>query len=339
MHTLARLLCYSEKMAEPNGLSFENLTPELILGAVETHTGLFLDGVINPYNSYVNRVFGVTDEDEKDYIVKFYRSGRWSREAIADEFAFLADCASVEIPVVLPIGTIGEAGGFYLAVFPRIRARTFDIITDEDWIRVGSLVGRIHGIAGKNAAPHRLRCNPEETTSRYIANLIDNRLVHPDCLEDFSRICAEALSIVNPLFESLPAKALHRIHGDCHRGNILTGRDNALTIIDFDDMMTGPAIQDLWLLLPGHIGDSMREMNLILEGYGEFSEFDRRTVALVEPLRFMRNIYFLNWCAIQKDDTGFASRFPDWGNRAFWITETEDLSSQLDYLRHTSVYL
>ena len=137
---------------------------------------------------------------------------------------------------------------------------------------------------------------------------------------------------MDPLFADLDLSRMRRIHGDCHRGNILEHPDTGIVLIDFDDMMTGPAIQDLWLMLPGHIGDSMKEMNLILEGYEQFCDFDRRTIALVEPLRFMRHIYFLSWCSIQRQDPGFDQRFPGWGSRAFWLQETEDLSAQLLYL-------
>ena len=43
---------------------------------------------------------------------------------------------------------------------------------------------------------------------------------------------------------------VHRIHGDCHLGNLLL-RDDVFWVLDFDDMVVGPAVQDLWLALPG----------------------------------------------------------------------------------------
>lgn len=317
-----------------NSISFENLTPDILFAAVEKHCGVFLDGSVTPYNSYINRVFGVTDDEGNAYIAKFYRSGRWSSEAIRDEHAFLFDCAESEIPVIAPIlsksgESVGTEQGFQFAVFPRCRARTFDITDDEGWIRTGAVIGRMHQTGKKRKSVHRLCCTSEDTTERYIHYLEENRLVHPESADEFSRVCSEALEIIKPLFEGIP---VHRIHGDCHRGNILENA-NGITLIDFDDMMTGPAVQDLWLLLSGHLADSMGEMNLMIEGYERFCEFDHRSLALVEPLRFMRHIYFLNWCAIQREDTGFATRFPDWSSRAFWIKETEDLTSQLEHIK------
>lgn len=326
---------------------FGSLTPDRILGAVEEHCGVFLDGSLTTYNSYINRVFGVKDDDEKRYIVKFYRPGRWTAEAISDEHAFLADCANAEIPVVPPLsgkngataGTLKvaaeegtDAAEIRYAVFPFRPGRTFDIATEDDWVRTGRAIGRMHRAGAARKAASRIRCTPEETTARYIQNLTGNALIHPDCLEDFVRVATDALDRIEPLFDSLSESAFQRIHGDCHRGNILESAEREITLIDFDDMMVGPAVQDLWLLLPGHLNESMREMNLILEGYEQFADFNRATLELIEPLRFMRHVYFLNWCAIQRDDAGFAARFPGWGSRAFWIQENEDLTTQLAYL-------
>ena len=114
---------------------------------------------------------------------------------------------------------------------------------------------------------------------------------------------------------------LQRIHGDCHRANILERPDEGLMVIDFDDMMMGPPVQDIWLLLPDHANRSLHEINLILEGYEQFMEFDDHSLRLVEILRAMRIIYFLSWCSTQVDDFKFQSNFPDWGSEMFWQRE------------------
>lgn len=99
-------------------------------------------------------------------------------------------------------------------------------------------------------------------------------------------------------------------------------------VIDFDDMAMGPAVQDIWLLLPGHANSVRREINLLLEGYEQFLEFDDRQLRLVEILRAMRIIYFLAWCSTQIDDFKFKSNFPDWGSEMFWQREIADLEHQ-----------
>ena len=88
--------------------SFELLSPDRALRAVEQAQGLELDGTLESYPSYVNRVYGIRSDNGERWVVKFYRPGRWTREAILDEHAWLADCAAAEIPVVAPArGTDG----------------------------------------------------------------------------------------------------------------------------------------------------------------------------------------------------------------------------------------
>ena len=364
---------------------FTSLTPDVILTAAESYTGLHFDGTITPYNSYVNRVFGVTSDAGDDYIIKFYRPGRWTAEAIGDEHKFLADCTAAEIACVAPCGAKREEpcgakreepcgencahisstlfrtpAGIFYTVFPRLRARTFDIYNDGDWMRTGRAIGRMHAAAQNARAPHRLQCTPQQTTTPYIQYLLKEKLVTPELVPAFERVCDSALDYIEEAYRECfgecdahglyHTNSFHRIHGDCHRGNILeqfvspspapvngknsvdteSGEQSEITFIDFDDMMTGPAMQDLWLLLPGYRADSMRELNLLLEGYEDFLPAQElyKEIRLVEPLRFMRNIYFLAWTAIQHNDEGFEERNPDWGTKAFWEKEIEDLNEQ-----------
>ena len=103
-------------------------------------------------------------------------------------------------------------------------------------------------------------------------------------------------------------------------------------IIDFDDMMVGPAIQDLWLLLPDRADQCRREMDLLPTGYEQFRDFDNSTLRLIEPLRAMRIIYFLAWCSRQTNDFKFRAMYPDWGSDAFWQKEVNDLVRQLQVI-------
>ena len=63
---------------------FANLSPDLIADAVEA-AGYAGDGRILALGSYENRVFQVGLEDADPVVVKFYRPGRWSDAAIAEE--------------------------------------------------------------------------------------------------------------------------------------------------------------------------------------------------------------------------------------------------------------
>jgi Ser/Thr protein kinase RdoA (MazF antagonist) len=331
--------------------SFDALSPDAAMRAVEHAFDLTLDGTVASYHSYVNRVYGIRAEDGARLVVKFYRPGRWSREAILDEHRFLLDCAEVEIPVVAPLrgrdgqtlhdvsvapdGGMSAADGarardaaFRFALFPLMGGRTFELETDDDYQRLGGLLGRCHYVGARRDAPHRETCRPDALTARYVAELLDG-VVDPDCVDGFRAVCREILDAVTPLFDGVECR---RIHGDCHRGNVIdrpgSGPGAGLALIDFDDMMRGPAVQDLWLALPDRVEKSAREAALLVEGYEQFMAFDRSTLRLVEPLRFMRMIYFLAWTARQRNDAHFRAGNPEWGTRGFWIRETRDLYEQ-----------
>jgi Ser/Thr protein kinase RdoA (MazF antagonist) len=323
--------------------SFSLLSPDRALGAVESVCGCTLDGTMEGYPSYVNRVYGVRSETGERYVVKFYRPGRWDRNAILDEHRFLLDCSEAEIPVVAPLVDTdgetlhelvakeeGETQTFFFCVFPRMGGRTFEPESADDLIRLGALLGRCHAVGEKRPAASRAVCSPRPLTASFVEELLSQGLVHPECRDDFKSVCAGTIDLITPLFQGVPAQ---RIHGDCHRANVIDRPGQGLVLIDFDDMMSGPVVQDLWLVLPEHAENSTRELALLLEGYEPFHPFDRATISLIEPLRFMRMIYFLAWRARQRNDHWFRESFPDWGTEAFWIKETEDLREQATAVR------
>lgn len=324
--------------------AFDALTPEHVLATVEQTYRIQLDRSIYRYSSYINRVYGVRSTDGEEYIAKFYRPERWSVEAIAEEHQFVRECADAELPVVAPIldeagetvheiefvSDDGEWGPTYVfALYPKRGGRGFDAERDEDWYRLGSLIGRVHSVGRKGDASERLVCSPTDSTRRFVEEIREAKIVHPEVEEEFFSLTREGLTLIEPLFESV---TFQRIHGDFHRGNILERGEEGLLVIDFDDMMVGPAVQDLWLLLPERIDAVRRELVHLLDGYRRFAEFDERDLALVEPLRFMRILYYLAWNARQRHDHSFAVEHPEWGAKGFWIREIEDLRSQLEYI-------
>jgi Ser/Thr protein kinase RdoA (MazF antagonist) len=325
--------------------TFDLLSPHVITSAAAEAFGLGLDGTLTAYPSYVNRVYEVRTLDGESFIAKFYRPGRWTDEAILEEHAFVADCAALDVPVVAPLATsdghtlcgviaaddgAGTEQEYLFALYPRRGGRSFDAESDEDWIRLGALSGRVHAAAVRGTAEHRLVCTPAGSTAAFLAELRRDGVVHPEYAEEFFGTAERALSWVAPLFDGVE---LGRIHGDFHRGNILDRPGEGLLLVDFDDMMVGPAVQDLWLLLPGRLHESRREINLILEGYEQFAELDRESLRLIEPLRLMRMLYYLAWSSRQRHDRRFIESFPEWGGKAFWGKELEDLHTQIGVIR------
>ena len=325
-------------------MSFDLLTPYVAVQAIESVIAEPVDGALTGYPSYVNRVYGFGGEDGRQYVAKFYRPERWSWEAIAEEHRLVGECAALELPVVAPlanadgetlhvVNAVARSGEqeFCFAVYPKRSGRNFDADGDEDWLRIGALVGRLHLALAPATASHRLTCTPPTSTARFCAELAQAGVVPADAADEFFDLVAAAAERITPLFEGI---TLQPVHGDCHRGNILDRAGEGLLIIDFDDLMVGPAVQDLWLLLPGRVADSRRELALLIEGYEQFRPFDWRTVELIEPLRLMRMIYYLAWSALQRHDLRFHESFPQWGGAAFWAQEIEDLRTQLRVIEH-----
>jgi len=317
-------------------IGFDTLTPDRILEAVESSLGIHLTGLTAPLPSYINRVYELQSMEGTRLIAKFYRPGRWTRAALQDEHDFVLDCAMDEVPVVAPLqlcggGTIGDLDGMLFAVFPKKSGREMELHAESDWLRLGQLVGRIHLAGTRKQAVNRLRMHPGKTTQPEIGMLLDGGLMSPHQSRIFSDVTRRIVDIALKEFDGVE---LQRIHGDCHRANILERPDEGLMVIDFDDMVMGPAVQDIWLLLPEHADRCRHEIGLILEGYEQFMEFDDRQLRLIEILRAMRMIYFLSWCSTQKEDFKFRTNFPDWGSDLFWQREIADLEKQLHVILH-----
>jgi len=319
---------------------FSNLVPDAVLDAVERATGRRCSGVIRPLPSYINRVYSAGMEDGDFLVAKFYRPGRWTRAAILEEHAFVRACADDDIPVIAPLplaegGTVGDAGGIAFAVFPQRGGRPVEPADPGNalWGRLGALLARIHRVGESAAAPSRVTMHPLASAKADIEYLLDH-----DFLEEREAARLEAfgenlLDQAVPLFDGAE---MIRLHGDCQHTNVLERPDTGLFLIDFDDMMNGPPIHDLWMLLPGRADTARRELEQLIEGYEMFRAFDRRTLRLIEPLRAMRMTYYLAWCARQSRDAAFLQHNPGWGSRAFWARELAELEAQLAVIRNAS---
>ena len=310
---------------------FENLGPDQIINAVEKAVGQRMTGFTSPLPSYINRVYELQTMAGERLIAKFYRPGRWSRKAIQEEHEFMQDCHLSEVPLVLPMElknhlTIEEVEEISFAVFPKRLGREFEINSDEDWQRIGTLIARIHNAGQSKNAPSRVRLHPLHSTRSDVQQLIDGGFLSSQYKSEFKTICDQIIEISTDLFEDTERI---RIHGDCHSGNILYRPENGIRLIDFDDMMMGPPIQDFWLLLPEYADKCQWEVEMMVEGYEMFRPFDRKTIRLIEPLRAMRIIYFLAWCSRQANDLHFRNNFPDWGSESFWSIEINGLTNQL----------
>lgn len=328
---------------------FDDLTPELVIEAVETVLNLEFTSYTQPMPSYINRVYELKSEDDKFYIVKFYRPGRWSANALAEEHLFMLDCEVADIPLAAPLRmtglidegvssesapTLGSLEGFPFAVFNRKGGRLWEAEDFDSWTRIGHLLGRMHNTGAERKAMHRPRLSADGSFASDLEILDSCDWIHPDVKDEMSTVLEKLRVLVGSMFDKYAAgEEFIRVHGDFHSGNILDRPGVGLMLMDFDDMAMSLPVQDLWLLLPDHAPDSGAELSAILEGYREFRGFNTETLMLIEPLRAMRMVYFLCWCGRQKNDYRFQHNFPDWGGKAFWQKEVQDLDNQYDQIK------
>lgn len=310
---------------------FDHLTPDLAIGLAEEALGVRCTNLCRPMNSYINRVYEIEREDGDKVIAKFYRPARWSRDALAEEHAFLLELADEELPVIAPLrGAGGETlfaeGDMYFALFEKKGGRICDEPRQEEWLQLGRLIGRVHQVGADRDAHHRIVLAPDAATREQVEYILASGLVAPEHERAYEDITTRLIDRIAPLFDR---DEFIRIHGDCHHQNIIHRPDEGFYMIDFDDMAMGPPIQDVWMLLPGRVADARHELNLFLEGYETFRPLPPGQRKLVEPLRAMRFIHFTAWCVRQAADGGFSRLAPDWGTSAWWRQEVHELQKQM----------
>jgi Ser/Thr protein kinase RdoA (MazF antagonist) len=311
-------------------LPYENLSPDLVLEALET-VGCRCDGRILALNSYENRVYQMGLEDGGFVVTKFYRPGRWSDDAILEEHRFAVELAEQEIPVVAPLAldgaTLHEHADYRFAVFRRQGGRWPELGSKDDRLWMGRFVGRIHAVGVVNTFAHRLSLSPERMGDDSADYLLASDWIPSHLVESYESIVEQLLEMVADCFERAGEYRELRIHGDCHRGNVLWTGDGP-HFVDLDDCISGPAVQDLWLFLSGERDERAGQLQDLLEGYGQFFEFDYRQLHLIEALRTLRMIYYAAWIARRWTDPAFPRAFPWFADNKYWEEHVLALKEQ-----------
>jgi Ser/Thr protein kinase RdoA (MazF antagonist) len=327
-------------IATADAAPFANLSPDLIVDAVES-AGFPSDGRILALDSYENRVFQVGREDAEPVVVKFYRPGRWSDAAIAEEHAFARELAAAEIPVIAPFelprgeglgeGTVPVFRGYRLAIYPRRGGKWPELGTADDRQWIGRFLGRIHAVGATRSFEHRPRLSPQAMGRDSVAWLLAEGRIPDYIRHRYERVSAELLERVEARFAGVGKLRSLRIHGDCHRNNVLW-TDRGPHFVDLDDCMTGPAIQDLWMLLAGRPEEMRAQLAEILEGYAQFADFDPVEATLIESLRALRMVHYAAWLARRWHDPAFPRAFPWFGEARYWERHAAELEEQLTTL-------
>ena len=318
-------------MSTPSMHPYSTLTPDLVVEAIEA-VGHASDGRVLALNSYENRVYQVGRDDSTPVVVKFYRPGRWSTPAILEEHEFALELVRAELPVVAPEvhagRTLFELGGFRYAVYPRQGGRWPELGTKDERAWMGRFLARIHAIGRTRAFHHRPRLDWRAMGLDTADYLLDQGWIPSHLESAYESLVEDVLGLVERRFaEATPYRTL-RLHGDCHPGNVLW-TDAGPHFVDLDDCMTGPAIQDLWMLLSGQPEEMSAQLHDLLEGYAEFADLDHHEISLIEPLRTLRIMHYAGWLARRWDDPAFPRAFPWFEEPKYWEQHVLDLREQL----------
>lgn len=318
--------------------AFYALTPERILEAVEI-SGLRCTGTCYALNSYENRVYEVEVEEASGAlgrrVVKFYRPGRWSDQAILEEHGFLHELAAEELAVAAPEPLANgktlhhcDTTGIPYAIFPKIRGRSRDELDDASLRQLGHLLARMHNVGRQRAFQHRRHFNVETLGQQSLQTILASRSLPDNLQQGYASIVSQIFAAIEPRFDGADCQ---RVHGDFHLGNLLWQSDGP-TCVDFDDIGMGPVVQDLWLAVPGNDEESRRKFDILVQSYDLLGLLQHDTLRLIEPLRTLRMIHYSAWILSRLEDPAFPRAFPTFGTERYWAQQLQDLREQAEIL-------
>jgi len=324
---------------------FHLLNPENVMDATESF-GQRLSGRTMALNSLENRVYDVELASSVDFgpgfsktnvIVKFYRPGRWSQEQIQEEHSFLSTLTEFEVPVVAPIEFSGKTlhqhteTNLWFALFPKVQGRLKDEFNKEETEQAGRLIGRIHNIGSMSKFTHRLDFSPLTFVEGARRELVALNPVEHLSFRHYLALLEQLYQILTPSFAHLETQ---RLHGDFHRGNIVWTSAGPMAV-DFDDCLSGPVEQDLWLLFPGQDPEGLEQRDRFLSTYREMTRKDHLRMDLTEHFRSMRMAHFNAWIAKRWDDHSFQRVFPQFTSASYWDQQLIDLRIQIGLIQNS----
>ncbi|MCG9695395.1 serine/threonine protein kinase [Shewanella sp. Isolate11] len=312
---------------------YQALTPDLILDAIES-LAIYPETGLLALNSYENRVYQFRSDDKVRYVVKFYRPERWSNEQILEEHQFSAELAEQEIPIATPIiidgHSLHEYQGYRFALFPSMGGRAFEVDNLDQLEEVGRFIGRIHQYSQTKAFVYRDSLTPQLLGDESLAWLKASGHVPASLQTAYFTIVEQVLAKAKQMWAEVDARSI-RLHGDLHPSNILWTPDGP-GFVDLDDAKMGPAIQDIWMMLAGDRQQQTLQLEVLLEAYQEFCDFDNRELTLIEPLRAMRMLHYNAWLSRRWQDPAFPMNFPWYGEEKYWEQQILAFKEQLAML-------
>lgn len=298
---------------------YHGLTPDVILSAIES-IGVFPETGLLALNSYENRVYQFRSDDGVRYVIKFYRPHRWTDAQINEEHQFTFALADAEIPVAAPIKvneqSLHRFQGYRFALFPSIGGRSFEVDNYDHLEQVGRFIGRIHQYSSSTQFKYRQTLSPELWGRSAIDWLKQSDHVCPNLASELFDVTSKLLDHIELIWQKTKFRSI-RLHGDLHPGNILWTPDGP-GFVDLDDACMGPSVQDLWMMISGDRSQQLLQLNILLDGYQEFCDFDPNELILIEPLRALRMLHHCAWISRRWNDPAFPLYFPWFADPSYW---------------------
>ena len=296
-------------------------------------------------------------------VAKFYRPGRWTDAQIQEEHDFAAELVAAEVPVVPPLNLQGQTlhhkafelqgeretshaesfKGFAYSVSERRGGRPPELDDAEVLEWIGRFLARIHTVGSAKSFHNRPTLSIDTFMQEPRDGLFANKAIPMEVERAWQDAWQQAMDVMHAAgFGSAhgsdwPHFQMLRLHGDCHPGNKLwTPADlpgGGPHFVDLDDARMGPAVQDLWMLLSGDRKQRSGQLSMLLEGYEQVRDFDRRELALIEPLRTLRLVHYSAWLARRWDDTIFTINFPWFGTPDYWRGQVQMLEEQIEQMQ------
>lgn len=310
--------------------SFYQLSIDQVFKVAES-CGLVPTGEYFQLNSYENRVFDLFLENHDGaahVICKVYRPGRWSQEAVQEEHDFMFELKEAGIPAVAPLRFDGQStlvfDDMIYSFFPKAIGRMPQELSHPDLKAIGQQLAKLHNVGAQKKAMHR----PSLDVESFGWDSLD--FVEPWVApEVWPRYEKAACNILNFLEDELDLSEMIRIHGDCHKGNILQTDpkegQKEFFFVDFDDFINGLPVQDFWMLFSSDESENAEELEAFLSGYETLRHFDRSQLRLMPAFRGLRIIYYAHWIAKRWQDPSFPKIFPEFQNYIYWAEEVEAL--------------
>ncbi|WP_249976581.1 serine/threonine protein kinase [Vreelandella olivaria] len=309
---------------------FSALSPDMVMSAVES-VGVWPAGEPFALNSYENRVLMFRDDEGGRWVVKFYRPARWTNEAIQEEHDFLQELKDAQVPVVAPWrndvnSSLHTFQQFRFALFPQYAGQAPELDNPSHLFALGEVLGCLHSVSCKKAFQYRARLSFEGGIADAEERVLSSRWLNKHQQRAYRQVVQKIVR--QPSGHAIDQTTMIRTHGDCHLGNVL-GRDESFTLVDFDDCIMAPAIQDIWMLLPVNDPTSWRvQLSEIIEGYEEAHPFPHEQVALIEPLRAYRLVRHTAWLVSRWNDPAFPRAFPWLAESGYWDQHIRQLEQQ-----------